>query len=275
MKNKGFTLLELLIVVAIVGVLAGVTVISFPLYAKKARLSNAIKFSDNLRGSLQQDMIAWWSFDETSGSVAKDSWWNQLNGTTTGATRVVGLKGNALSFDGNDYVSVPNSSFLNNYSGLTLEAWIKPSSNNVVGAIIHKYYTNCTLRQFLLRRESNNRIGFWMGYNNGASSYVIYTPANSLVLAENGWAHIVATWNKQKNTMKIYLNAKEVVSYTNATLSWTTNTACSLEIGRYSSNYFVGIIDEARIYSSALVFSEIEKHYANGLKKHSNLLVER
>ncbi len=272
MKSKGFTLLELLIVIAIVGILSSVTIIAFPSYTQKARIANTLKFSDNLRGSLQQDMVAWWSFDETSGTVANDTWWNKFNGTVIGATWVEGIKNNALSFDGvDDYVAIPNPA-LSNYSGLTLSVWIKPFSDGTYGGIINKYYYpgSCSRREFLLRRESSNRIGFWMGYNNGASAYVLSTPTTNLVLAKNGWTHIVATWSSALNTMKIYLNGKAVASYTSA-LAWTTNTTCSIEIGRYSTQYFNGAIDDAQIYSSALPVAVIDQLYAQGLKTHQNL----
>ncbi|MDD5739030.1 MAG: prepilin-type N-terminal cleavage/methylation domain-containing protein [Candidatus Pacebacteria bacterium] len=274
-EQTGFTLLELLVVIAIIGILASITIISYPTYANKARLANTLKFSDNVRGSLQQDMVAWWKFDETSGTVAKDSWWNQLNGTVSGTTWTTeGIKGGALSFDGNDYISVSNDSNLVNYTGLTLEVWIKPSSNGVYGGIFNKYYyPTCAVRQFLLRRESSNQIGFWMGYNNGASAYALYTPTTNPVLASDGWTHIVATWSGPLNTMKIYLNGKVMASYANA-LTWTTNNACNLEIGRYSSNYFIGLIDDVQIYSSALPVAIIQQRYADGLATHQNLAIK-
>jgi len=40
------------------------------------------------------------------------------------------------------------------------------------------------------------------------------------------------------------------------------------------NNFFKGLIDEVRIYSRALTTAEIQKHYAEGLKKYKNLVTK-
>jgi len=277
MKSKaqpGFTLLELLIVMAIIGLLSAIILVGYQGQTDKARLAKTMQWAISLNHLLGVNTLGAWTFDRITGTTVYDDSSNKNDGTIYGGATVVdGVIGKALSFDGNDYVNVSNSSNLINYTGLTLEAWIKPSSDGVYGGIFNKYYYpgSCYLRQFLLRRESSNQICFWMGYNSGANAYVICTPTANPVLAKDGWIHIVATWSGQLNTMKIYLNSKVMVSYTGA-LDWTTNTACSLEIGRYTgSYYFNGLIDDVRIFSEALPQAQIEQFYADGLKTHHPL----
>ena len=55
-------------------------------------------------------LVAYYAFDESSGTTASDSSGNDLDGTVYGATSVTGKVGNALEFDGtNDYVGIPAS----------------------------------------------------------------------------------------------------------------------------------------------------------------------
>lgn len=273
-KNYGFTLLELLIVIAVIGLLGAVTLVTFPGAVKRAKIAQGWVFSDTLRASLQGDMVGWWAFNESSGTTAKDSYTNQLDGTVSGAQWKEGIVNNALEFDSSDVVVVNDHRALNNYVGLTLEAWIKPTIDGGYDGIVDKYYYPgaCYQRQFLLARWPTNRICFWMGYNNGAGAVSLCT-ANNSVLAKDGWVHVAATWSRASNTMKVYLNGKQKASYTNA-LNWTVSTTCNLQLGRYylSSFYvFNGLIDEVRIYSAALKMSTIQQHYAEGLKTHQNL----
>jgi len=124
--KRGFTLLELLIVIAIIGLLASVVMVQFPEAQKRARIAEAQGFAESLRGSLQMDMIGNWTLDETSGSTANDSWFDENHGTLNGNPQwVTGIINNALSFDGNDYISHPTPD-INPRKG-TLEAWIKPN----------------------------------------------------------------------------------------------------------------------------------------------------
>ena len=74
--------------------------------------------------------------------------------------------------------------------------------------------------------------------------------------------------------MKVYINGTEKASYTNASLNWTTNTTCSLQVGRYStgSSYvFNGLIDDVRIFSEALPQARVQQLYADGLATHPPL----
>src|SRR6059036_1974339 len=85
--------------------------------------------------------IAYWKFDEASGSFATDSAGNGHTGTIVGAVRMPGKMGGALSFDGvNDYVFASDAqSGGTTGAGLdmgtrdwTVAAWIKTSSSGMV-----------------------------------------------------------------------------------------------------------------------------------------------
>src|SRR2546425_2992902 len=71
-------------------------------------------------------------FDEASGTTATDSSSSARNGTITGAVRVPGKIGSALSFDGvDDWVTVIDGvtgSPLDLTTGMTIEAWVNPTA---------------------------------------------------------------------------------------------------------------------------------------------------
>ncbi len=257
--QNGFTLLELLVVIAIIGVLASVVLVSFPSATKKARLGNALHFSDNLRGSLQQDMVAWGKVDETSGSVAKDAWWNQLNGAVVGATWTTeGIKNGALSFDGNDYVSVPDSIFLSPSQAITIELWVKTTWTGT-GHLIYKY-------------DASPYPGFGL-YKDGTTDFRLWAGGTSWVycyknIADGDWHHLVGTAEKG-GQKKVYFDSKLCGQDSVGTSGF--DSVLNL-YAPYTG--FIGLIDDVQIYSAALPQAAIQQLYAEGLATHQDLAIK-
>ncbi|MDP2950946.1 MAG: LamG-like jellyroll fold domain-containing protein [bacterium] len=283
MQNKhinqpsGFTLLELLVVISIIGLLASMFVFGYAGWTDKARLANTKSFSQSVRSSMGFYAIGAWTFDNVQGTTVLDDSGNNNNGVNSGAVVVEGLNRNGFEFNSADVVSVSNSASLNDYDALTLEAWAKPIISGGYDGIIDKYYypNSCGVRQFLFSIWATNRACFWMGYNNGSNAYSICTPTDSITI--NAWNHILATWERASNTMKIYLNGKERATYTGA-LNWTTNTNCGVQLGRYYVNgsyVFNGVLDEIRIYKEAFKIAQIKQLYVEGLTKRGLALNQK
>src|SRR5579871_5006950 len=75
-------------------------------------------------------IIAWWSFDETSGTQAADRLGNSPGTYTTRSTKLpvpaTGLVRNCLSFNGTNYVNVADSSLWDFGSNdFTIEFWVQ------------------------------------------------------------------------------------------------------------------------------------------------------
>ncbi len=82
------------------------------------------------RCMLSTGLVAAYSFDEGSGTTLHDTSGNNNNGTITNATwSTAGEYGDALDFNGtNSLVTINSSASLNLTSGMTLEAWVDPTS---------------------------------------------------------------------------------------------------------------------------------------------------
>ena len=65
------------------------------------------------QAEVDSSLVGYWKFDEDEGEVAIDSAPYENDGEIKGATRVEGVIGSGLKFDGiDDYVTVPISSSL-------------------------------------------------------------------------------------------------------------------------------------------------------------------
>ena len=77
-------------------------------------------------------LVGLWRFDEGSGTTAYDNSGTvpPNDGTVNGATYEPSPMGQALSFDGDDYVQLPASNTILDTDTFTIEAWFKTSVNH-------------------------------------------------------------------------------------------------------------------------------------------------
>src|SRR5207245_64731 len=83
-------------------------------------------------------LVASYSFSEGAGTTVADSSGNNNAGTLgSGVTWTTqGKFVNALVFNGSGFVTVPSAASLQLTSGMTLEAWVMPSSVTAAGALL-------------------------------------------------------------------------------------------------------------------------------------------
>ena len=223
---------------------------------------------------LADSPAGYWRLGEASGTSAGDETANAntgtyLNGASLGTAGALSDGTTAVSLDGsNDYVNVPNSTSLNPSSGITLEAWVKPTAGGFGTGkpVIVKGYTSHVTPYYqyaLIMLDSGTYPKLIQ------LSLTIGGALQQFNVTNSGWQyglwnHIVATYDGA--TMRVYRNGTQVGSraQTGSITSYATpvDSGCFENLSKTSTYCFKGVVDEAVVYSTALSASQIQAHYA-------------
>jgi hypothetical protein len=196
-------------------------------------------------------LVLSFGFNEGSGSTVTDSSGTGNNGTTSSTTwNSTGKFGKALSFNGtSSWVTVNDSNSLDLTNGMTLEAWVKPSSLADWSTVIMKQQTGGLVYSLYAATDV------------GVPSTFIFTTAEQsqdgpAALPLNTWTHLAATYDGAN--LRLYVNGNQVAS--KAQTGNIKVSGAALRIGGNSSfgEYFKGLIDEVHVYNRALSQAEIQ-----------------
>ena len=189
------------------------------------------------------------------------------NGTTW--TEIVsdgtlGSYSNAYSVDldgTNDYIDLGTSSTLNPTSALTISAWvyINGAGTGSLPTIYSSSKNSAGSMGGIALAYASNKIRFYLD-ETGSSSWV-FAESNS-TMNTSQWYHLAGTWNG--STVTLYVNGTAQTTTGSAT-TIGYNTDFPATIGRYTSNYFQGLIDEVAFFNSALSASDITTMYNSGV----------
>ena len=259
--GKGFTLIELLIIVAVLGILAaGIIVVIDPLAKiNSANLAKTETFAASIQNSLAMDLVGEWTFNGNANDTS--GYGNNGSSCPSFVPDRKGQASKACSFNGtSDYVDVGNGASLDvgaEESSMTIEAWVYldvVKSSEIVAKV----------DQYWFEIKGNSTIEFlFLDTANG----IVRIYSNAGVITAGTWLHLVAV--KDGTTGRIYKNGIDATSSSDV-LDDIRTTTNNLLIGSYnaSSDYFNGLIDEVRIYNSALLSYQTKQLYAQGLLKH-------
>jgi len=200
----------------------------------------------------EQGLIGYWSFNEGSGTVAKDSSGNNNDGTLVrGPVWVAGKYGNALKFDAaqKQKVEIPNSaSFATITSALTISGWVNLADLSGWKCLMAKG----DLAYSMFVNPSGAVRMHYDGNNVGGNSV---DSVNDIVKAGE-WTHLLGTYDGK--TIQIYVNGvvKLDLAANTAPIPVITNT---LTIGgtAESRDWMNGMIDEVRLYNRAFTAAEV------------------
>ena len=195
--------------------------------------------------------VAWWKFDETSGTTAADSSGHNHNGTVAGTPQwVAGKVNGALDFDGStNYVNVDDPDIV--VGSFSLALWTKPRNlpyTTGYRSFLHNDVWNAGAVHVHLRSVNSQ---FNLDINGGV-------PVNTITaLQADQWCHLAATVDAAGRVSKVYVNG--VLDNTATGTGTATPHIGPMNIGAYQHNsrYFNGVMDDIRIYDYALTANQI------------------
>ena len=244
------------------------------------------------------DLVGYWRNDGVTTWTDRST--NSNNGTVSGSPASIivpeGLNegrdsqgyyltdtdsiSSGIRLKGAEYISVQDSESLSFGNGtsdspFSLEAWIK-FSDVTNSTIISKGVYN-TDAEYNFNIHSGNDLTLLLFDESVADTIQGQRTNTTLVANENQWTHVVSTYDGRGGTsanagIKLYVNGAVVSSsaVTTGTYVAMENLGADVYIGKQTTNYAKGSIDEAKVYAKELSATEVLKNYNNGKSAHSN-----
>ena len=135
-------------------------------------------------------LVAAYGFDAGSGSTVADSSGKGNVGSISGPVwSGAGRFGSALSFDGvNDWVSVPDASSLDLTTGMTLEAWVRPSALGSWRTLVFKERSGGIVYGLYADQAGGRPLGeMFIGSDRSVTG--------TAALPLNAWTHLATTYD--------------------------------------------------------------------------------
>ncbi len=265
-KQEGYTLVEILVVIAIIGILSSVTFVAFSSAREKSRMSTAKMFEANHVGVLRNYLVAEWKFEDPVNRYI-DSSGNGHNGSCSGSSCPTvatgeGFNGkDAMMFDGiNDAINADSGTLYFPLNVFTMCAWVKSSGLGAGMVRAGIFGITYGLTMFLTGTSFVSYI------DDGVS---IVGRSFSVNLLDNKFHHLCVNYDGIKRNLFVDGDVKGSFTTTwSGTSKWPTHTSrIGVELNNPAVSYFKGLIDDIRVYSSYLTASEIQKLYAEELSQ--------
>ena len=209
-----------------------------------------------------ENLVGYWSFDDGSGTVARDSSGNGNDGTLHNmedADWVDGVSGKCLSFDGDDdYVDLNAADVLSGATEGSISAWVYANNWDANRMTVFSTETGAAWAslRFVLFTHSDSSLTFSVADGTNSTQDTCNTGTG---LPSETWLHVVGTFDG--SNVKIYINGEEKASISSS-ITPGTFTPTFTGIGwHYDVRYWNGLIDEVRIYNKALTAQEVKALY--------------
>ncbi len=236
-KQTGFTIVELLIVIVVIGILAAITIVAYNGVKERARVVSAKAFASQIARRDLADAAAYWQMNECSGntiqSQAEGSVTGQIVGTALWSADTPNGSGCSLQLNGTTRATTPVQLGADYY---LKSAWIKlatcTGNNNIISSPDASTSTDAPLY------APNCRLN--AGHN--AGSYGRVQSPNTL--SANKWYHVAVEFNN--GTYRLYEDGKVVATTTGHPPVTLGDPGVNIGAHRNGSN-MTGLIDDVLI----------------------------
>jgi len=160
---KGFTIVELLIVIVVIGILAAITIVSYNGITNKARLAAMQSDLTNSQETLEANKV-------TDGS---------------GTYPLTLAAANFTSSPGNTYAYYPNSATAP--TGYCLQTTNGSNVSSVTGSAPQSVNIGCGITNLAPDPSANTGYGYWGGFSNATSSVSATVMTNGGYAGANYW----------------------------------------------------------------------------------------
>ncbi len=264
MKRRAFTLIEVLVTIAIIGLLSTIAVVATSGLREKAAVASGLQFEASVQHLAGSEAVAVFDFEDGSGTSAMDASGNGNVATLYGGTTWICAttnknytpsgQGCALNLNGTGYVTTA----ISGVGDGTVSFWfnkLSGASNTLIG----KRSPGCYSSAVYLNTPGNHlRV-----YNAG--------PEDAIGDIQYGkWNHLAIARSGSGTKASYYLNG-------HLTLTNSFNLNLNDLVSNIGSSCagdgipLIGYIDNLRVYGTAISASRIEKIYAEEKNKYLSL----
>ncbi len=212
--------------------------------------------------TVTESLIGYWSLDSTADGTVHDGSGLGNDGLVYGTTSAEGKFGIALSFDGDDTVSMGDVLDFDSTDSWTISAWVK-TTNSGHGAVVSKIgngHKGYDMFVFGKGYGADGKVAVHIVHDWTAQAIAI-RKLSDIAIDDGEWHNITYTYDGSLTAdgVNIYIdgvlhNAEDSIDE----LTGPITNASPFRIGsRDGMNFFHGEIDEVRVYSSVLGAVEI------------------